>query len=186
MSRPRAATSVATSKRTTPSRNCCNASNRAGCVMSPCSAPTENPDLLSVFSTRDASILYSTNTRIRAVGGPPPFLFGASFFRWARRRPLSCVVNQRSSSRLKKIGHLLFFPFIVKYLDFWDISVRGGKSYIPHRQHTLCNTAVSCQFFASYRDPYWIAQERGGQTTHCLWPRSADYTPSQQRQCGDT
>jgi hypothetical protein len=49
------------------------------------------------------------------------------------KKALATMCSQsRSGSRLKKLGHILFFPFIVKYLDFWGFSVSGGKSYVPH------------------------------------------------------
>ena len=41
--------------------------------------------------------------------------------------------QSKSSSHLNKLGHLLFFPLIVKNLDFYGFYVSGGKSYAPRR-----------------------------------------------------
>lgn len=41
--------------------------------------------------------------------------------------------QSRPCSRLKKLAHILFFPFVVKYLDFWGSLVSDGKSYVPNK-----------------------------------------------------
>src|SRR6478672_7056609 len=54
MSRPRAATSVATSTCSLPSLNCDNASSRAACVLSPWIADVASPSFSSWRASRDA------------------------------------------------------------------------------------------------------------------------------------
>jgi hypothetical protein len=93
-----------------------------------------------------------------------------------REKALAVVRSQSGKSTCRETQtNVLFFPFIIEYLDFWGFSVGDNKSC--GMQHTLCNPTVSCQVIATHRDPYWIVQERGRQTTYCLWPRSTDCVP---------
>mmetsp|Transcript_3049 Transcript_3049/g.7875 ORF Transcript_3049/g.7875 Transcript_3049/m.7875 type:complete len:216 (-) Transcript_3049:510-1157(-) len=88
-STPRAATSVATRRDASLSRNALKARVRSACDLSPCSETQGKPRLLSMPSTRAASLLYRQKTMVRA-----PW----EWFSLRRRRRLGSFSRWESST----------------------------------------------------------------------------------------
>ncbi len=131
ISRPLAATSVATIKLASPLLNLSSISIRALCDISPCKAHAVYPCCLSICSKRAASFLYNAKTKTRESNE----LFG--FFFKARERNASSnleLFQDKISLALKLLKRdTLFLPRIVKYSENLLYATIGSQIITTNR-----------------------------------------------------